>query len=158
MNLNELHVKFNSTHRPKIITLCGSTRFTYYFQTQTYELSMRGYIVCGPAMDKKIDDLFALTDDEKRHIDELHLRKIDMSDAIMVLNHEGYVGKSVEDEIVYALGREECEIRWLEPFVSVLIDKNDPSLGRRNISTASYIQRLVEEHNVVPLRKVEDHG
>ncbi len=35
-------------------------------------------------------------------IDELHLRKIDLSDWVMVLNVDGYIGKSTAAEIAYA--------------------------------------------------------
>lgn len=132
---------FKGNHRPKIITLCGSTRFTHAFQTQTWALSLRGYIVLGPAMDKQIDGLFALSPEDKQRIDELHFRKIDLSDEIMVLNDEGYIGQSTEDEIWYAMEYEK-RIHWLEPFVSIPINPDDSSLGRRNISTQEYLVQL----------------
>ncbi len=36
------------------------------------------------------------------HFDELHLRKIDMSDSIFILNVNGYIGESTQREIEYA--------------------------------------------------------
>lgn len=137
----EFTTVFHARTRPKIITLCGSTRFTHAFQQQQFQLSMRGYIVCGPAMDKKIDDLFHLSDEEKARIDQLHLRKIDLSDAIMVLNVDGYVGKSVEEEIAYAMNHDK-EINWLEPYVEVPIAIDRPDHGRRKIGTQEYLVQL----------------
>lgn len=39
---------------------------------------------------------------EKQNLDELHLRKIDLSDGIFVVNPGGYVGSSTKREIDYA--------------------------------------------------------
>jgi hypothetical protein len=36
-------------------------------------------------------------------MDELHLRKIDLSDEIFVINHEDYIGESTSREIAYAM-------------------------------------------------------
>ena len=54
-----------------------------------------------------------LTDAEKELLGELHKRKIEISDAIFVLNVGGYIGKTTRDEIEYAklLGK---EIEYLE--------------------------------------------
>ncbi len=49
----------------------------------------------------------------KKMLDELHLRKIDLADEVLVLNRDGYVGDSTRREIAYArsLGK---TLRWLE--------------------------------------------
>jgi len=36
-------------------------------------------------------------------LDDIHKRKIDMADAIYVINKGGYVGESTKSEIKYAL-------------------------------------------------------
>ena len=65
------------------------------------------------------DDLFAqMSEDEraaiKSKLDELHKRKIDLADEILVLNIGGYVGDSTESEIQYAKAHGKA-IRWFEP-------------------------------------------
>ena len=36
-------------------------------------------------------------------LDDIHKRKIDMADAIYVINKDGYIGQSTRSEIQYAL-------------------------------------------------------
>lgn len=106
--------------RPTVVCLCGSTRFYEAFQQQNYWETLAGRIVLTVGCDTKADDdLFAnKTDAEKQEIktrlDELHKRKIDLADEILVLNVGGYIGDSTRSEIEYAtaLGK---NIRWLEP-------------------------------------------
>ena len=51
---------------------------------------------------------------EKRMLDDLHLRKIDLADEILVLNVGGYIGESTRREIEYAKSKMKG-IRFLEP-------------------------------------------
>jgi hypothetical protein len=44
----------------------------------------------------------AISDQQKIMLDEIHKRKIDMSDAIYVINKDGYIGSSTRSEIKYA--------------------------------------------------------
>ncbi|DBA34714.1 TPA_asm: hypothetical protein vir519_00049 [Caudoviricetes sp. vir519] len=88
-------------NEPKIVTLCGSTRFKDEFLKAQKDFTLKGYIVltvgCYPHTDK--DDL---TEEQKRAVDELHLRKIDMSHMVYVINKGGYIGDSTKREILYA--------------------------------------------------------
>lgn len=43
-----------------------------------------------------------MTECEKGLLGELHIIKIDLSDAIFVANVDGYIGESVKKEIEYA--------------------------------------------------------
>ena len=54
-----------------------------------------------------------LTEDEKNLLGELHRTKIDLSDAIFVVNIGGYIGESVKSEIAYAKEKGK-EIIYLE--------------------------------------------
>jgi len=47
-------------------------------------------------------------------LDELHLRKIDLSQRVHVINEGGHVGSSTRREIAYAL-RRGVEVTYLEP-------------------------------------------
>ena len=39
----------------------------------------------------------------KEMLDDMHKRKIDMADAIFVINVDGYIGQSTKSEIEYAI-------------------------------------------------------
>lgn len=54
-----------------------------------------------------------LTQYEKNLLSELHRIKIDLSDAIFVVNVDGYIGESVKKEIEYAKEKGK-EIIYLE--------------------------------------------
>jgi len=45
-------------------------------------------------------------------LDELHLRKIDLADEVLVLNVDDYVGESTAREIAYAKQHGK-HVRWL---------------------------------------------
>ena len=42
------------------------------------------------------------TEEQKVMLDDIHKRKIDMADAIYVINKDNYIGKSTKSEIEYA--------------------------------------------------------
>jgi hypothetical protein len=57
--------------------------------------------------------VYTPTPEEKKKLDELHKRKIDQADEVLVLNVGGYIGSSTQSEIDYA--REKGKrIRYLE--------------------------------------------
>ena len=51
--------------------------------------------------------------EQKRRLDELHLRKIDLADKVLVLNVGGYIGESTAEEIAYAEAQQK-PIEYLE--------------------------------------------
>lgn len=84
----------------KVITLCGSTRFKEDFERVNRELTLQGNIVISVGVWGHAGDVF--TDEQKVMLDDIHKRKIDMADAIYVINKDGYVGMSTQSEILYA--------------------------------------------------------
>jgi hypothetical protein len=84
----------------KVVTLCGSVRFWDKIQEISERLELENeYVVLGiipHVMDRD------LTEYEKDTLGELHRIKIDLSDAIFVVNVDGYIGESVRIEIEYA--------------------------------------------------------
>ena len=84
----------------KVVTLCGSVRFWDKIQEMSEMLELENeYAVIGiipHIMDRD------LTEYEKDLLGELHRIKINLSDAIFVVNVEGYIGESVKKEIEYA--------------------------------------------------------
>jgi hypothetical protein len=103
--------------RPTIVVLCGSTRFYDVFRRENLRLTLAGKIVLSIGCDTKADgDIAKIGDVEqaKANLDELHKRKIDLADEVLVLNVGGYIGSSTRGEIDYAttLGK---PITYLEP-------------------------------------------
>jgi hypothetical protein len=98
---------------PTIVCLCGSTRFSEAFHQANLDETLAGRIVLSIGCDFKSDDALGLTEADKERLDELHLRKIDLADEILVLNVGDYVGVSTAREIIYA-NEHGKRIRWLE--------------------------------------------
>lgn len=94
----------------RIVTLCGSTRFKEEFLKAQKDLTLAGYIVLsvglfGHSGDAEVwegmsEDTLTKT---KEMLDDMHKRKIDMADAIYVINVGGYIGSSTRSEIEYAI-------------------------------------------------------
>lgn len=87
--------------RYKVITLCGSSRFKEEFERINKELTLAGNIVISLGVWGHAGDTF--TEEQKVMLDDIHKRKIDMADAIYVINKDGYVGSSTRCEIGYAI-------------------------------------------------------
>ncbi len=89
---------------PEVVCLCGSTRFMDAFFEAGWQLTLEGKIVLSVGVCKhaKHHGAEALGKDVVDQLDELHLRKIDLADRILVLNVDGYIGKSTRNEIKYA--------------------------------------------------------
>ena len=103
-----------------VITLCGSTRFKDQFMEMQKKLTLDGNIVIsvglfGHSGDSEVwenMDEGTLTK-TKEMLDDIHKRKIDMSDEIFVINVGGYIGDSTRSEIEYALAHGK-NVRYLE--------------------------------------------
>ena len=99
--------------KPTIVCLCGSTRFSEAFRKANLEETLKGKIVLSIGCDFKSDDALGLTEDDKKRMDELHLKKIDLADEVLILNVGGYIGESTRRELEYAK-RNGKRIRFLE--------------------------------------------
>ena len=86
----------------KVITLCGSTRFKDAFIETQKRLTLEGNIVISVGLFGHSGDNEVWTDGAKEMLDDMHKRKIDMADEIIVINVGGYIGSSTESEIEYA--------------------------------------------------------
>ncbi|MBQ8192641.1 MAG: hypothetical protein IJZ46_01025 [Bacilli bacterium] len=104
----------------KVITLCGSTKFKDEFMRVQKELTLKGNIVIsvglfGHSGDNEVwenMDEGTLTK-TKEMLDDMHKRKIDMSDEIFVINVGGYIGESTKSEIEYAI-KNNKKVNYLE--------------------------------------------
>jgi len=103
---------------PTIVCLCGSTRFMDAFFEAGWRETLDGRIVLSVGVCKHVGSEGhggeALGPEVAAKLDNLHLRKIDLADEILVLNVDGYVGESTWREIEYAR-KHQKPIRWLNP-------------------------------------------
>ena len=101
-----------------IITLCGSTRFMEAFGDWNVILTKAGHVVYTVCTSFKGDALLNHNpvmgdeDETKRRFDLIHLQKISNSDAILVLNVDGYYGESTRREIEWARMNRK-QVYWL---------------------------------------------
>lgn len=84
-----------------IITLVGSTKFKDLFEFWNRKLTNEGHCVFSVSCFNHADNL-NLSMAEKSMLDTVHFRKIYNSDAIFVINKDGYIGNSTRNEIEYA--------------------------------------------------------
>lgn len=99
----------------RVITLCGSTKFKEEFIQAQKELTLQGNIVISVGLFGHSGDDEVWTEGTKEMLDDMHKRKIDMADAIFVINVGGYIGDSTKSEIEYA--KRHCKIvEYLEPY------------------------------------------
>lgn len=96
-----------------IITLCGSTRFPDIWKEYNAKLSIAGCIVLSVGLFGHMEGM-DMAGELKKSLDRLHFDKIRISDAIFVLNKDGYIGLSAWDEIFYAISHR-VSIFFLEP-------------------------------------------
>jgi hypothetical protein len=101
------------TQKPLIVCLCGSGRFRDAFAEAECHETLAGKIVLTIGCNTK--DIARTVDlaHHKPMLDELHLRKIDLADEVLILNVGGYIGESTGRELAYAQLQGKA-IRFLE--------------------------------------------
>lgn len=85
----------------RVITLCGSTKFKKQFEQANAYLTLQGNIVIGLAFFEQSEG-FEITQEQAELLENIHYRKIDISDEIFVIDVDGYIGSSTRKEIEYA--------------------------------------------------------
>lgn len=85
----------------KIITICGSLKTKVEIMKVALKLSIDGNIVLTPIFPYNDEDI-NLTEEEIKKLGKIHKEKIKMSDCIVVVNVNNYIGKSTKSEIEYA--------------------------------------------------------
>ena len=94
----------------KVVTICGSMKFKDKMMEVARDLEIKNkYVViqCVYSNDK-------FNEEEQVLLADLHYKKIDISDAIYVINVDGYIGTSTKKEIEYTKSLNK-EIFSLEP-------------------------------------------
>lgn len=104
--------------RPKVIVICGSTRFIEFMAVAGWLLERdEGAIVMNLHLlpwwygAEEIPGHLAEHEGCKEHCDNLHMRKIDLADELFVVNPGGYYGNSTRREVAYgqSIGK---PVRW----------------------------------------------
>ena len=105
--------------KPTIVCLCGSTKFGEAFRIANLKETLAGKIVLSVSdfMLQPTEIFGHLSkqefDEIKIKLDELHKRKIDLADEVLILNVGGYIGESTRSELDYAQSHNKI-IRFLE--------------------------------------------
>lgn len=108
----EVRIATEGQSFPKVVCLCGSTRFGDAYRDATRNETLEGNIVLSVGLLGHAEGL-DMGGPLKTVLDELHKRKIDHADEILVLNVGGYIGSSTRGEIEYAT-RTGKKVRYLE--------------------------------------------
>ena len=90
----------------KIITLCGSLKFQKEMLIVAEKMALDGNCILTPVF--PILEEVEKTEEQITKLKEAHFKRIEISDAILVVNINNYIGKSTNLEIEYAktLGKE----------------------------------------------------
>ena len=90
----------------KIITLCGSLKLKKEMMIVAERMALEGNCIITPVY--PILENYKKTDEQLEKLKEAHFKKIELSDAILVVNVNNYIGNSTNLEINYAkkLGKE----------------------------------------------------
>lgn len=95
----------------KIVTICGSMKFAKEMINIASKLEKeKGWCVIQCVYDI---DQNTLQKQELENIVNAHWKKIDISDAIYVVNKGGYIGSATKNEIAYAQSQGK-EVLYLE--------------------------------------------
>jgi len=85
----------------KVVTMCGSMKFNKQMRTIARRIEAKqGWAVLQCVYSKKSDKLDNI--DEMHNIEVAHYKKIEISDAIYVVNIGGYIGEATKRAIAYA--------------------------------------------------------
>ncbi len=85
----------------KIITICGSLKFQKEMMEISEKMELQGNCVLPPIYPAR-SNKDSYTEEELLMFDKMHKEKIKLSDAILVVNVDGYIGNATNNEILYA--------------------------------------------------------
>lgn len=89
----------------KIITVCGSLKYQNEMMDITEKMAKKGNCMLTPVYPTGKNDC---SDQEKNLLGKAHFQRIKLSDSVLIVNIDNYIGKSTAKEIEYAksLGKE----------------------------------------------------
>ena len=86
----------------KIITICGSMKFINEMMELSEKVELQGNCVLIPIYSPARPNKEAFTKEQIIILDKMHKERIKLSDAILVVNVNGYIGSSTKSEIEFA--------------------------------------------------------
>ena len=95
----------------KVITICGSIKFIEEMKCLAEKLELENNCVLSVIYPTKNKECY--TEEEIHFLQKGHYKRIDISDAIFVVNKNGYIGEAVREEIEYAKKKNK-EVIYLE--------------------------------------------
>ena len=96
----------------KIITLCGSLKFKKEMMEIAEKMALLGNCILTPIY--PIIENVKRTEEQLVKLKEEHFKRIELSDAILVVNVNNYIGDSTSLEIEYAKKLEKEVIYYTE--------------------------------------------
>ena len=84
----------------KIITLCGSLKFQHEMMIVAEKLALEGNCILTPTY--PVLENIEMTKEQILKLKDAHFKRIELSDAIFVVNVNNYIGNSTNLEIEYA--------------------------------------------------------
>ena len=84
----------------KIITLCGSLKFQKEMMEIAEKVALDGNCILTPVY--PVLDNIKRTEEQLVKLKEAHFKRIELSNAILVINVNNYIGNSTNLEIEYA--------------------------------------------------------
>jgi hypothetical protein len=141
--------------KPVVVCLCGSTRFTELMLVKQWELTKQGKIVLSwcalPDSYFTGEDRAHIGDQEgvKAIVDEVHKRKIDLADEVLILNVGDYIGESTRSELDYAIAHGKT-VRFLEPH-------NAPAEGGKTCGECAWFDQECSETCTEPGHAICPH-
>lgn len=104
----------SANQKTKVITICGSLKFKEEMMKVAMQMELAGNVILIPIF--PTNDNYVCTLEESLILGQMHKEKIKMSDAIYVVNVNGYIGESTRSEIDYARSLNK-EILSLNPLI-----------------------------------------
>lgn len=90
----------NIEEKIKKITICGSLKFKDEIMQITEKMTLQGNCMLSIIYPTNFDKIY--TDEEKNLLGKMHKERIKISDAILVVNIDNYIGSSTKSEIEFA--------------------------------------------------------
>ena len=84
----------------KIITLCGSLKFQKEMMIVAEKLALQGNCILTPTY--PVIENIEITEEQIAMLKEAHFKRIEIANAIFVVNVNNYIGNSTNVEIEYA--------------------------------------------------------
>lgn len=86
----------------KVITVCGSMKFIKEMLEISMKIELQGNCMLLPIYSPSKTSKDDFTEEEVEVLDEMHRERIKISDAILVVNVDNYIGTSTQKEIEFA--------------------------------------------------------